>query len=405
MKEDDNTFSFSEFNDSNSYILGNLTDNKIIFNTNIDTIINNDNDNHYICNNCHKFPFIKFCKNRKSVRITCSCFNNKKISIEELFKLSSIKDSISIFLSETNLNKNIENELICKKHNKKFKGFSKFLLNNYCEDCYNYINELDYNKFIRFDDIKIGESKIEQLIDKINNYNDISNEQLEEISNNFKIIQNSDCNYISLLEEKEKRFQKLINIIVNDYKNYPNFSHFFNIKNLLHFFNIEDMSIEKEVNFIDDNLMKKNAPIIIEYINNISCRTKLFSKIFVKNNRNKCIIEIEGERLNLIEDYEFKAKDRMVRVKLFLKKNVSEINLYKMFSNCTNLISVNGISKLKKINNINKIFYNCISLSSIPDFKEWKIPKDNAYLMFYNCISLVFFTDKRELNLDKYIFI
>ena len=76
-----------------------------IFNVNIESI-NNTYNYHYFCNKCHKFPFIKLCKDRKNVRFTCSCFNNKKISIEELFKINSIEDSISIFLSQTNLNIN-----------------------------------------------------------------------------------------------------------------------------------------------------------------------------------------------------------------------------------------------------------------------------------------------------------
>ena len=70
--------------------------------------------------------------------------------------------------------------------------------------------------------------------------------------------------------------------------------------------------------------------------------------------------------------------------------------MYKMFANCKNLIYVNGISNLNRIMNINKIFYNCISLSSIPDFKDWKIKKDNAYLVFYNCISFAFFHMKEN---------
>ena len=78
---------------------------------------------HYICNKCLKFPYIKFCKDIKHIRLTCSCFNNKKILIEELFKTNSIASSLSIFLSKTNLNINIENELICKDHNKNFKVF------------------------------------------------------------------------------------------------------------------------------------------------------------------------------------------------------------------------------------------------------------------------------------------
>ena len=65
-----------------------------------------------------------------------------------------------------------------------------------------------------------------------------------------------------------------------------------------------------------------------------------------------------------------------------------------MFANCTNLISINNISKLKKTKIINqyKMFYNCTSLLSIPDIHHWEILEDiDNYLMFYNCISLIFF--------------
>ena len=87
-----------------------------------------------------------------------------------------------------------------------------------------------------------------------------------------------------------------------------------------------------------------------------------------------------------------------------MNNGISEIDMYKMFSNCIDLIFVDGISKLKKIKiiNMSKIFYNCISLISIPDFNEWEIPKKNNYLMFYNCISLIFFPYEKEININKY---
>ena len=297
-----------------------------IFNTNIDF-----NFNHYFCNDCNKFPFIKFCKDRKNVRLTCSCFNNKKISIEELFNKIYNKNSRAEFLFESTLNTG--NDFKCEKHKKIFKGFSKYFLNNYCEDCYFYIYEKYYNDIIKFDEIRIEDSKIEEIIKKINDNKDLFEEISEEASNNFKLIEIKENTLKSLLEEEYKRFTILINIIINDYKKYPNFIHFFNIKNLLYFFNIEDESNEKEENIMNDNLIENNEPIIIEYINNISNKTKLFSKIFVKNNKNKCRIEIEGKRLELIEYYEFKTKERKVRVKLFIKKNILEINIYKMFAN------------------------------------------------------------------------
>ena len=122
-----NSMSFSEMNDLS---FGYSTDNRNEkFNTNVEPIINDYNYNHYFCTSCNKFPFIKFCKDRKNVRLTCSCFNNKKILIEELFKIIYIKNSEAKFLPESTLNINIENQLKCNDHNKKFKGFSKFFLN------------------------------------------------------------------------------------------------------------------------------------------------------------------------------------------------------------------------------------------------------------------------------------
>ena len=138
----------------------------------------------------------------------------------------------------------------------------------------------------------------------------------------------------------------------------------------------------------ENKIIINNQPIIIEYNNNISYKLKLFSKTFVKNNKNKFKIEIEGKIIDLIEEYEFKNKEEK-RIKLFLKNGVSEIDMYKMFANCTDLIYINGISKLKeiKIINISKMFYNCMSLLYIPDINDWEIEKyNNTYLMFYNCI-------------------
>jgi len=367
-------------------------------NANIEQIKKDYNFKHYFCARCHKFPFIEFCKDKKNIRFTCSCLNNKKILIEELFKINSDKNNLPLFLSEKNSNINIEDEFLCKEHKKKYKGFSKFFLDNFCEDCKKFKNAINDKDIIRFDDITIEEKKIDKLIEIINNKNnDISEGTSGKTSNNIKLSINFDE---KLSEKEEKRFKKLIDIIINDYKNYPNFSHFFNIKNLLYFFKIEDMPIDKEES-LNDKLTDKNEPIIIEYINNISNKTKLFSKEFVKNNKTKIKIEIEGTILDLIEDYEFKTKEKNVTVKLYLNKNVTEINMYKMFSNCTNLININGISKLKKFININKVFCNCISLSNISDLKDLKIGKNNGYLIFFNCISLIFLPYENELNINE----
>jgi len=144
----DNNIIFNTNIESISNDYNSIHYNSILFNTNTESINNFYNYNHYFCTNCKKFPFIKFCKDRKNIRFICSCFNNKKISIKEFFKRFSIKDNLLIFFFKANLNINIEDKLICKEHNKKFKGFSKFYLNNYCEKCNEYKYEIYDNDII-----------------------------------------------------------------------------------------------------------------------------------------------------------------------------------------------------------------------------------------------------------------
>ena len=110
--------------------------------------------NHYICPKCLKFPYIKFCKDRKHIRITCSCFNNIKILIKDYFNYLSNENSYKSFLN-TNNDENIERELLCKLHKTKFTGFSKRFFGNYCQSCiYQY-----YKDNIIFDDIILEDKK------------------------------------------------------------------------------------------------------------------------------------------------------------------------------------------------------------------------------------------------------
>ena len=155
--EEDN----SNFINSFEKNLSRIDKKKGIFNTNTGTIEKDYSDCHYICEKCNKFPFLKFCKDRKNVKLTCSCFNNKKILIEKLDKNLTIEDSVSLFLSKTQTN--TEKELECKKHNIKFTSFSHFYLNNYCEKCY--LDKMELNDYdtTKFDDIRIEEKKIEDL--------------------------------------------------------------------------------------------------------------------------------------------------------------------------------------------------------------------------------------------------
>jgi len=230
-----NNFYGSKINNFGQSNTSYINKDNALFNIDEEPINNNYNDSHYLCTKCLKFPFIKLNKDKKNVRLTCSCVNNKKILIEDLFKTNSFANSDSNFFSKINININIENELMCKQHNKKFKGFSKFFLNNFCEDCDYYKNKKSDSDIIKFNDIKIEEKKIKELIEIINNNYDLSESVI-------KFEQIDDSTFKIFDEEKEKRFKKLITIILNDYKNYPNFIHFFNIK-IYYIFSILKISL------------------------------------------------------------------------------------------------------------------------------------------------------------------
>ena len=91
--------------------------NSDLINLDIESI--NNNRNLYLCTQCLKFPYIKFCKDKKHIRLNCSCFNNKKILIKDLYEknLLYIENNSNInLLSTTSLDDDIENELKCKKH-------------------------------------------------------------------------------------------------------------------------------------------------------------------------------------------------------------------------------------------------------------------------------------------------
>jgi len=144
----------------NSNIPTSQKDNKSqLFNTDTEPIY--DDSNHYFCTKCLKFPFIKFCKDRKNIRLTCSCFNNKKILIEDLF---SFENKYNLLIKNNNLfsttinsnednNEIIKNNFICKKHKRKFEGFSIDYMDNYCPSCYEIKD--NNNNIINFNDIKI----------------------------------------------------------------------------------------------------------------------------------------------------------------------------------------------------------------------------------------------------------
>ena len=387
---------------------------------NIDFILIKEDEYHYLCPNCFKFPFIEFCKTKKYVKLTCSCYFSKIISIIDLFDESKnyiTRNNLgsSGLLSSTIIMNNYENNyegLKCKEHNRCFKYFCKTCLLNLCDECIYEQNSVCH-KLVDLESLKINYAKLNTLINIINS-NNINDLSLSENIQNIKVYLIDENNVEKVTQNEENQFNKYIRIIINDYKNYPNISHFYNIQNILYFFNLNNNNgYNYNTNFNKKMELNEKEEISMEYFNNNS-NIYLFSENFVDNNRDKVYLEIEKQKIYLKSQHSFKSKENIITVKLIIKENITEIDMSEMFINCNNLISVNGISNLKKTKIINqyKMFYNCSSLISIPDIDKWDISTDiDRYLIFYNCISLIYFPNsiikkiysKKIFDLDIFI--
>ena len=106
----------------------------------------------------------------------------------------------------------------------------------------------------------------------------------------------------------------------------------------------------------------------------------LFGSEFVKNNKNICKMIINNKECEITEKYNTKdCKDNLLAIKLREIDNVT--NMSYMFYECSSLSSLPDISKLNTINvnNMSYMFYGCSSLLSLPDISNWNT--NNVYDM------------------------
>ena len=165
---------------------------------------------------------------------------------------------------------------------------------------------------------------------------------------------------------------------------------------------------KKYKNIVNNNLKSENEINIIYNINNTKDindenKIRIFGEYFVKNNSNKAKIIIENKEYDLIEYFNLKDYTNNKLTELHIKlKNINEMNnLEFMFSNCPSLSSLPDISKLNinNVTNMSYMFRNCSSLSSLPDISKWNINNVNDMSgLFYGCSSLKSLPDISKWN-------
>ena len=153
----------------------------------------------------------------------------------------------------------------------------------------------------------------------------------------------------------------------------------------------ENNIIQKDLDEIKLLILKRDKNYIIYKVESNN-DIKLFSRKFVERNNEKCKIIINGKEKEISSYYDHKeieANEKHLKVKLKIIENITDLS--DMFSGCSNLLSIDGLSNLEteNVSNMSNMFSECSSLSSIDGISDWKtynvITMNN---MFSKCSSL-----------------
>ena len=129
---------------------------------------------------------------------------------------------------------------------------------------------------------------------------------------------------------------------------------------------------------------------------------------FVENNKKNCKIEIEGKEYELKDKHSFSffnKKPDILEIKL--KGIMNIINMSYMFYECLSLSSLPDISNwnTSNVTEMNSMFYNCKSLSSLSDISNWNTSNvTDMSCMFNNCSSLSSLPDISKWDTNKLVY-
>ena len=135
-------------------------------------------------------------------------------------------------------------------------------------------------------------------------------------------------------------------------------------------------------------------------------KNKLFGEKFVENNESMCTIIINDEEKELMSFYNIDdlKENEIFEIKLRGINNINNSSF--MFYDCLSLISLPDISNWNtiKVTNMSHMFDGCKSLSNIQDISKWNtINVSDMSYMFKDCTSLKQFPDISKWNTENLI--
>ena len=150
---------------------------------------------------------------------------------------------------------------------------------------------------------------------------------------------------------------------------------------------------------------KKNEMTIIYNIDKNNPKINIFGEDFVKNNKDKCKMIIEGHKreIDTTLDTSKYLKDKdILSIKLIEYKTIH--NMICLFADCSSLISLPDIDEwdMTNVKILRSIFFKCSSLTTLPDISKWNAKNViNMRGIFNGCTSLSSLPDISKWNVNN----
>ena len=323
--------------------------------------LNRETKKHFICKCCNTVPLIEF-KSFEKLHYKCNCHEITEANIKEILTIYISDEEKNNLKSKNNNNevikkiddkevksqtktvdddKKIENKshllsLKCNLHNKKYAYYCLECKVNVCRKC-----------------ISEGDSHVNHPLDLFDKYFFEIDPILKNMKKFLKKKENND--------DKLKAFKELMNIIIDDYKYFPNYNHIFIIKQCNKFINNENKnnSNSDQINQNKKFIFIKNQRELEENFNNAE-----IIKTIAINSSNPNIIEF----MNILI--------------------LDLINLTELDLGTNNIKSIEALAN-KKLENLEflNLAVNDIDDSNIKYFFNLEFPKLKDFNLFQNKLT------------------
>ena len=342
------------------------------------------------------------------------CGNNKKLYESNFYLCSCKKYLCPLCIFKHGSHKQVFytcKYFQCDKHGINFISYCKICKKNLCNSCESeHSKEYQNHKIILYKEKALNKNEISSIKDKIEKDN-IKIQEIKRKLSKIELIFNEIFKYLKNNIEGFSEFNKKILKASNKIDNFESIITLENYNK-----SKNNILLSKEINDFLQNDNKNRLQYIVDlfekvFNNQMSIIYKkkdgdirLFGDEFVKKNKNRCYLIINGKKNELINNYNF-TKDytnNNLEIKLIEEKLIYDFSY--MFSDCDNLLSLSQANKWNTtlINDMNHMFYKCSSLSLLEGIDKWNISNvQTLNYMFYNCSSLVYLPDISVWNTNK----